>query len=251
MLSGLLVSAFDGALSAQGISVGPVRISMPAERPSTTVEVRSGDFLSATLVQVTAFVWTEDEGERVLVPTRELTVTPEVFRLDPGAVRSVVLEATTGSDLAASASRYYRIRVEEVPDESDPSAEQGFTLRRAFDLPVFVERSGTRPSLVATAEFDAPTGGARLRVTNEGEAYALASVARLMVGESAVASASGQYYLLPGTSREIVIESPEGGSTPALESYPTVRFILEDGLGLVLTEGAVERASATAAGGSS
>jgi len=256
LLAGLAVAA--GLLSpvdtaGQGLSVGPVRIAMTADQPSASVEVRSGDFASAVLVQATAFTWTESDGNRELVPTEELVVTPAVFKLEPGGVRTLLLSASTDG----AVPRYYRLRVEEVADEAQPS-ESGVQLEmlRAFDLPVFVEARGAQADVRAVTTLDEVAGEARIRLENRGNAYAIATAARLRTAESDVAEVSGLFYILPGESREIVLALPNGSIDPNSEDgdgevqplfrYPPLDglwFEIEDAQGEIWIEGVVSAAA--------
>lgn len=245
---GLLIAAAlamaPGPVLAQGISVGPVRIAIPAGKAAELIEVRSGDFLASTLVQVTAYAWTEDEGERSLEPTDALTAIPSVFELGPGGVRNVVLQVEGNTD----ASRYFRIRVEEVPNEAAPPTGGGLMIRRAFDLPVFVEPAGAEARLVAKASRDPESGSMRIRVVNEGTGYALGAAARIHLGDGLLGQTSGQFYLLPGSARDILVDLPEGSSAPVHASAMRFTFVGEGER--VLIGGTLDPADAASPGSS-
>ena len=223
---------------AQGFSVGPVRIAMSAEQPSASIEVRSGDFTSEVLVQATAFAWTEVDGNRELSPTTELVITPAVFKLDPGGVRTLVLSAPQDGPVP----RYYRIRVEEVADEAQAEvATVQLRMLRAFDLPVFVEASGAAADVRAEAVVDHATGEARLRLHNHGDGYAVGTAARLRIGETTLTEETGLYYLLPGQGRDIVLALPvEASSAPRGDDSPLLTWEVDDDRGTPLATGTLE-----------
>jgi len=199
----LLVQAFHMAVAAP-FSVGPVRLSMSSEAPSTTVEVRSGDFQHSMLLQVTPYRWTQKNGVRVLSEEKDLQVFPAVFKLAPGEIRNVFIR----SDKAHDAPRYYRLKIEELQSDTgiDPAARLAFL--RAFDIPVFVESENAKPELAAAA-FMIGDDTVQIDISNQGQAFFAAtnlSLVRRHDTSDVIVELSQLSYVLPGSERSLQIE---------------------------------------------
>jgi fimbrial chaperone protein len=191
-----------GIASAQTITISPLRANLSAREPVATVTLRNEDPTRPTLIQARPSAWAVVDGDDRYDPTRELVVSPAIFRLEPGQTQ--VIRLTLRGEADPRSERLFRLFLQQLPD--DGASERGASNVRflvTFSIPVIVAPSGNpdaAPHLAWSIERD-PAGEHRLRVVNDGTAH------RKIVGV-ALSGASGDRpivsaptYLLPNTER--------------------------------------------------
>jgi fimbrial chaperone protein len=193
--------------AAANFTVSPVRVELSAQRPVAALTVRNEMQDEPVVVQLRAVAWTQQDGQEIHVDTSDLLATPPIFTLEPGAsqILRVGLRRPVNGDQEAA----YRLFVREVP----PAPKPGFTgvvTALEMSIPLFA-----RPRTPASPSLDwrlrsRPDGAYALLVRNDGNAHA--QVANLVLSAPGAADPVGAYngfaYLLPGQSREILLQRP-------------------------------------------
>jgi len=232
-----VATAWTGFASAQAITVSPLRADLSAAQPVGVVTVRNDDPRFPTIVQVRPNGWqVVDDADRY-EPTRELAVSPSIFKLEPGQTQVVRLSLRVPADRRAE--RLYRLFLQQVPDEAEQSRRAG-NVRFLFNvgIPVVVAPSENRdaaPKVTWRIE-SRPGGEYRLRASNEGTAHLKLTGVSLPADSGEVRVVSGPTYLLPGTERAWTFKA--GGTLPAGPVRLTVQA--DDGTSRVVQADRVE-----------
>ena len=196
------LTLWAGIASAQTVTISPLRANLSASEPVAMVTLRNDDPTRPSLIQARPSAWTVVDGEDRYDPTRELVVSPAIFRLDPGQTQ--VVRLTLRGEADPRSERLFRLFLQQLPDNAE-SGRSASNVRFlvTFSIPVIVSPSrnpGAAPKLAWSVERD-PAGERRLRVVNDGTAH------RKIVGV-ALSSPTGDRpivtaptYLLPGTER--------------------------------------------------
>jgi len=201
---GLLPAAlgvWSGIACAQSLTVSPLRADLKAAEPVAVVSLRNEDPRQPTLIQVRPSAWAVVDGEDRHEPTRDLVVSPTVFRLAPGE-EQVVRVSLRGSPDARS-ERLYRLFFQQVPDEASERRAGNVRFLITVGIPVVVAPSANAspaPRITWRIERGA-AGEYRLRARNEGTAHLKISGVTLPAPAGDVRIVAAATYLLPGTER--------------------------------------------------
>lgn len=203
LVSMLVIST---AAVASDFTVSPTQVDLSPEKTSALVVLKNVG-KKALRFEVTAFVWSEDEGgEMTLTPTSDLTFFPKLVELGPGLSRNVRIGF--GAVSIGNVERSYRLFVEELPDESNVRASS-IAIRTKIGMPVFVRP--LKPARSATIEsVTVENGRVRTRVRNTGNLHlnveGVAMRGLSTAGVQTFSSRADGWYVLPGATR--VFEVP-------------------------------------------
>jgi fimbrial chaperone protein len=128
LASGLVLA---GAAYAEGFSVSPVSLQVPAGVQSTTLTVKSigpGEAMG----QVRVMRWLRDGGQNTLVPTRDVVASPPALRMQPNQELTVrLVRRATGP---VTGQECYRVLVDQLPGASQNAQVVKFTVRHSVPL---------------------------------------------------------------------------------------------------------------------
>lgn len=179
---------------AGNFSAAPVRITLAGAAPASLLLENHGE--DAVLVQGEALAWSQQDGKDNLVPTRELLISPPMFKLAAGGKQTVRIALLRPPDMTRELT--YRVYLQEVPPP--PAAGQStVTTALRLSLPVFV-----LPPKVAVApalNWRATASADRLNLTlaNGGNAHIQVSALKLSHPDgSQLAEEKTFVYVLPG-----------------------------------------------------
>jgi fimbrial chaperone protein len=211
------LGAVSGAAHAASLYVAPVRVVLTPSRPVASVTLGSGEEEAEVAIQAEVMAWSQENGQDVYQPTREVLVNPSIFRLSPGAQQIVRLGLQVP---AASTERSYRIFFQQLPrDQALPKDGKGGaqlqTLLR-LAVPIFVPPAGTplqdaqwrlrraSPSLAAPG-----SAGHVLAVDNRGTDHLqLTQIIVRREGGAELLRKNLSLYVLAGQSAEVALELP-------------------------------------------
>jgi fimbrial chaperone protein len=194
------------AASAGSFSVNPVRVELSAQRSSAVVQVENTGSTELT-VEARTFVWAQPEGKDQLSTTREVIVTPQVFRMKAGATQLLRIGALRKPDQFNELP--YRLVLEEIPPPPAPDLK-GLQVALRISMPVFLRppvEAKDKIDVVITAENDRQL---RLIFSNTGNASAALSNLSISEEDSPdqlIATHSGVTYVLAGQRRELILDS--------------------------------------------
>ena len=194
----------SGFASAEGFSLSPLRVTIPArETSSAVVAENTGE--SPIVIQVKPLAWSQRDGKDLREDTRELIVNPPIFKLAPGEQQLVRIASRMPPP--RDAERSYRVVFTEVPPREALQGQTGFRVALAMDIPVIQEPvapASPRP-VVWTAERT--DHGLRIKADNPGNVqYRIVDV-QFAAGDS-VLRKQGFVVVLPMSWLSIDLPAP-------------------------------------------
>ncbi len=206
---------------AGSFEVNPIRIDLSAQARSAALSVRnSGN--QAVVVQTSLVAWTQQDGQNVYVPTRDILGTPPIATIPPGGEQIVRLGMRRAPD--AQKELTYRIFLQEVPPPPKPGF-QGLQVALRLSLPIFVQprQGAAKATLVWNLQLQ-DKDSLRLRLDNQGTGHIqISSIELFQPGrEKPVASQSSLIYVLAGQSRTWELKT-----APSVSLKPTDRLRLK------------------------
>jgi len=198
--------------SGSGLQVTPIGLHLAAETSAEALWLtNSGN--DPIQAQVRVFRWTQVNGEDVMVPSRDLVVSPPMVAIAPGD-RQLVRVIRQVTPPGGGVETAYRILVDELP--VGMAAKGGLTFVLRYSIPAFLAPAGG-PATKAALEtvWEETAAGARLRVHNGGNGHAqIADVTWQGPGERRNVLLSGLVgYALPGSTMRwnLPTDLPRGG----------------------------------------
>lgn len=202
-LLGLFLCA-AGSAHAGTFSVSPVRATLSLAHGVNSLTVRN-DGEDAAIIQVEIVAWGQHEGQDMFTPSKEILVTPPIFTVPAKGSQVIRIGLRRAPD--PNHELDYRMFLREVPPPPIPGF-QGLQVALRVSIPIFVlPKSEPKPVLVWQAITQEP-GRIKLRVTNTGNAHSqIANYKLSRQGGEVVSSQQVAAYVLPGESREWLLES--------------------------------------------
>lgn len=146
----------------------PVSLTLRPGEEATTLWL-SNTGRQPLQAQVRLFSWTQDGGGEVLVPTRELAVSPPLIEVPPLGRQRVRVVRLTGSTEPMEMA--YRLVVDELPPAGVPASGNESLLR--YSIPVFLQPASASAKPQLSARIDEDEAGNRLlRLENSGDRHA-------------------------------------------------------------------------------
>jgi fimbrial chaperone protein len=201
VLLGLLLPFVIATARASSFTVNPVWLQLSAAQPTAVLHVKNNG-KTPIVVQLSLFAWSQANGKNVLTPTRKLLATPPIFTLPEDGEQ--IVRVGLLAKPAAQRETAYRLFMTQVPPRPRPGF-RGLQVALRMSLPVFVApRIGIATPKLAWRIRRLGNGKVSLTVTNNGTAHAQVSDLSLAVsatGSPLAQPATGNGYVLPGTSR--------------------------------------------------
>lgn len=196
-----LTIATSTAFAAVRLQIQPIRLEMEAGRAGSFKLINHDD--RAVQLEARAFAWGQDEtGRDTLTPTRDMVLTPPIMRVDSGATQVIRLALRSGAQPAAQSEAAYRLMLEELPSDDEPSAIQ---LRLRYLLPIFV-RNGAVMAGPITLRANRNDTTCLIEAKNAGGKHVRIESMQLNVNDKMIDMES-PLYILPGA--ELKLACPE------------------------------------------
>jgi fimbrial chaperone protein len=195
LAAGLAALLGFGSVSAQSLTVLPVRIQLaPKQMVTSLTLINQGD--AETSVQIRVLAWGQSGGNEELTPTDDVLISPPIATIGAGGTQ--VVRLVLGRKPQGRESTY-RILVDQIPPASSPG-----TVRIALRLsiPVFAEPA-TRTAARMKYHIESKDGQATLVALNEGSRHETIRELGLTTstGDGLNAAASASPYILAGATR--------------------------------------------------
>jgi fimbrial chaperone protein len=203
-LCALLLSA---TVSAQQVSISPLRVTFKGDQQSEILTLRNvsnGPFT----VQPKVMKWTQRDGKDVFEPTREVLVAPPIVEVPAGETQIIRLSLRRAPDAKDELS--YRVFVQQVAaPQKNNSATLSFSW--SLSLPIFVAPLSdvSTPNLEWVGQMNGKN--LELAVTNPGVQHIQLKSIKV---ESTVGSTSSaqMIYVLGGQTGKLIVAAPAGVS---------------------------------------
>lgn len=135
--------SLTGPAHATSLKVTPVLLTLDKNHRSIALAIHNQSD-EAKVIQTELVRWTQQDGENVHTPSRDLLVNPPIFTLKPNQRQVIRIGLNRKVDATELA---YRLRLTEVPP---PPREEFTGLRVAlrFDIPVYVQPGAAQENLL-------------------------------------------------------------------------------------------------------
>jgi fimbrial chaperone protein len=154
-------------VSAANIGVNPVRVTLSENQKMGTLTVRNGGTEPMSM-QLEVLNWSQEEGNGVFTPTRELIVNPPIFTIPAGGSQLIRVGLRRAPD--AQRELTYRIFLQELPPPPSPDF-QGAKMLMRVSLPVFVLPKVTAKPVLRWHAVRTSDGALKISLTNNGNAH--------------------------------------------------------------------------------
>jgi fimbrial chaperone protein len=186
-------------------AVAPIRVELRAGQTAGELTVHN-DTDKATLIQLRAAEWSQQDDAEQYTETRDLLVTPPVFTLPANGEQIIRVALRRPPDAARELS--YRLFIQEVPPAANPELRQ-LTLALRISLPVFVAPAAKSRARVEWQGHWLQDGRFELRADNAGNAHLQITDFDVQVsGGAAVTGSRANKYLLPGSTARWTLDMP-------------------------------------------
>ena len=162
-------------------------------------------------MQMDVLNWSQEGGDDVLTPTRELIANPPIFTVPPGGKQLIRVGLRRAPDVQRELT--YRIAIQELAPPPDPDFV-GTKMLMRISLPVFVLPDVDVKPVLMWQAARTPQGALKISLTNNGNAHIQILNFKLSPLDSAqpwVTKQSSE-YVLAGQSRD--------WNLPADSEYP-------------------------------
>jgi len=214
-------------VSAATIGVSPVRVTLSANQKIEAITVRNNGTEPMSM-QLEVMNWSQQDGNDVFTPTRELLVNPPIFTVPPG--ESQLIRAGLRRAPDASRELTYRIFMQELPPPPDPDF-MGTKMLMRVSLPVFVLPAlAAQPDLLWKATRT-PNGALKISLSNLGGVHIQIANFSLSKPDSAQPWITQQTstYVLNGQSHDW--ELPVNAESPAPPPGTTLHLFAQTDAG--------------------
>lgn len=193
-----------------GLCVSVHAASLQVSPTSVTLQARqNADGLTLTNTgtqplhaQVRVFRWTQQDGQEILEPTRDLTISPPMLELAPGAQQLVriIRLGPPPADVETS----YRLIVDELPVAQAGETRPGLQFVLQYSVPVFLMPQGDAAIMPALRTRLARDGDRSfIEIDNTGKHHAQVAELGYVAadGERHPIAAGLSGYVLPGKTK--------------------------------------------------
>ncbi|WP_024851318.1 fimbrial biogenesis chaperone [Hydrogenovibrio kuenenii] len=202
----LFVTAlFPLFVNAGSFQVTPVHLKLTPNQKTAVMSI-TANWDQTSTIQLEAVAWRQQNGKDVYEPTKNLLITPPIFKLKVGETRIVRIGLHNAVPKAKEVA--YRLYIREVPPTPQPGT-QGVQVALRIGIPVFVEPSTKISPKLHWHVRKLDKGNLQLEVKNSGNAHVQLNDLRFSENKGSKPKfiAGGALYLLPNQSRHWNIKS--------------------------------------------
>ena len=214
-------------VSAANIGVNPVRVTLSENQKMGTLTVRNGGTEPMSM-QLEVLNWSQEEGDDVFTPSREVLANPPIFTVPAGGSQLIRVGLRRAPD--AQRELTYRIFLQELPPPPSPDF-QGAKMLMRVSLPVFVLPKATAKPVLRWHAVRTSDGALKISLTNSGNAHIqIANFSLSLPGNAKpwiIQKTSS--YVLPGLSRDWIL--PANKENPAPLRGATLQLIAQTDAG--------------------
>lgn len=128
MAFSLLALGITATAQAASLSISPIAVTLDEKRQTAALTLKN-ESSETRVVQTELLRWTQENGENVHAPSRDILVNPPIATLQPGQTQIIRVGLNRKADKVRELA--YRLYISEVP----PPPKEGFTgLRIALRL---------------------------------------------------------------------------------------------------------------------
>jgi len=190
-------------LAMADYSISPVKVFFNTNDKMASISLKNGNDDEANF-QLALYKWTRVDGKDVYEESKDLTVTPVIFKIKPGESQLIRLAPKT--TFKTGVEKAYRLFLKELPSRQSTEANV-INVVMQFGVPIFVEPSKKEGNLVCNLTAKSKT--LELTCKNNHNQHTLVSTLELNNHEESVAKQEINKYVFPNESITISVEKPQ------------------------------------------
>jgi fimbrial chaperone protein len=198
----------SGVAKASSLEISPVSVNLVAGQSAKVIEIRNRGG-SSVAIQIRAYAWSQSGNSDVLVPTRDIILSPPIFTISAGGSQTIRLLLRRPG---GAGERSYRLLLDEVLSPDAQRNQVGIALR--ISLPV-IAAAASPPS--RSLRWRARRGAGNqilVSAANMGNVYDKVHAIAVTLPDGShprIVSSGDNPYLLTNTQREWIVQ----GATPS------------------------------------
>lgn len=193
------ISVMSMPLKASGLAVSPLKLSLKPQQQMTSLTVTNTGS-KPLLVQGRVMTWVNSEDMSGSEVTKDMMLTPPLFRLAPGA-KQLVRVGWLQQTQPPSTEQAFRVILQEVPNP-DVSTD-GIKVTLALSLPLFADATNLPVSRLDW-ELQSEESGHQIQLKNLGNRHQRFTFFKVTDAQQHVLlEASRLLYVLPGQQHAI------------------------------------------------
>jgi fimbrial chaperone protein len=185
-------------------TISPVKVYISPTDKVTSLTIKNGNDEEASF-QLALYKWTRVDGKDVYEESKELTVTPAIFKMQAGD--SQVIRLAPKSASKPTVEKAYRLFLKELPTRQATEANTVNVVMQ-FGVPVFVQPAKKEGALSCnlTGSKDKTLD---LSCKNNHNQHTLISSVELFGNDESLAKQDINKYAFPSETVNITIDKPE------------------------------------------
>jgi fimbrial chaperone protein len=191
-----LLVAGAGMANAGSFQINPVRATLSNHQTVSALTIHNTGSESSVM-QVEIVAWSQQNGQDVYTPSRELIVTPPIFTVSAGG--SQVLRVGLRRPAEGQRELTYRVFIQEVPPPPKPSFK-GLQVALRFGIPVFVAPATEQSPALVWGVYRTPEGQLVVSLANNGNTHVQVANFRLVSSNEELVTQHIAAYVLSGQS---------------------------------------------------
>ena len=144
----MLLGQFSFAVD--GVMLAPTRAELSATKKIETFTLTNND-KATKLMQVEVYLWQQQDNQNVLTPTKDILVTPPIFKLQSGqyqVVRTFFKPPVTGT-----LEQSYRVIFKEIAHLDEANKNNAVTVLINMSVPVFISKNNKASDQLTATEL--------------------------------------------------------------------------------------------------
>lgn len=209
MSASLLSLLVTATAQAASLSISPILVTLDEKKHSAALTLKN-ESNEPKVIQTELLRWTQEDGENIYTPSRDILTNPPIAKLQPGQTQVIRIGLNRKADKAQELA--YRLYISEVP----PPPKEGFTgLRIALrlGLAVFVSPKANPIDKLEWKAARDPDGTLQLTLLNRGNRHMGLTSLKARDPDSGQQLAEWRQEpatLLAGQTRRIAVPLPSG-----------------------------------------
>jgi fimbrial chaperone protein len=205
----LLALGISTGVQASSLSISPITVTLDEKTQSAAFTLKN-ESSESRVIQTELLRWTQEKGENVHAPSRDILVNPPIATLRPGQTQIIRIGLNRKVDSKRELA--YRLYVSEVP----PPPKEGFTgLRIALrlGLAVFVSPKAEPTGKLEWAAVHNPGEALRLTLHNNSNRHVRLTnleVRDFNNGQQLAELQQPQFTVLAGQTHQMSLSLPAG-----------------------------------------
>lgn len=202
-----LANLFPDQARATSLEITPVAVHLLPAMRATTIEIANRGGAPA-VIQLRAYVWTQNGDEDVLTPTQDVILSPPIFTI--GKAQSQTIRLMLRGAPTTTTERAFRLLIDEVPPPG--AAAQQILVAMRISIPVVIASTAPQARPLQWLASRDSSGRLTLTATNPGNVFERIQAITVTMADGArrIVTARGtNSYVLAGARRSWTV-TPAG-----------------------------------------